>query len=76
MSKKLGAINLCYSRTSADNKLCNYNSNSYKDSECSSQEDKVPQWPGLSAYDWVHKQALLAFELVLFLILKNPPRGK
>ena len=43
MSKKLGAINLCYSRTSADNKLCNYNSNNYKDSECSSQDDTVLQ---------------------------------
>ena len=69
MSKKLGAINLCYSRISADNKLCNYNSNNYKDSECSSQEDKVLQWPWLSAYEQVHKQALVAFELVLFLIL-------
>ncbi len=43
MSKKLDGINLCCSRISAANKLCNYNSNNYKDSECSSQDDTVLQ---------------------------------
>ena len=43
MSKKLDAINLCCSRINAANKLCNYNSNNYKDNGCSWQEDTVLQ---------------------------------